>query len=520
MTRRFAVCAALALAAAAPLAAQVSRWRPEERVIVEDFSWVQAIAASDEVVYAATRGGLGVYDRRFRRWEPPVTRLDGYPPERVLSALVDPSDRSVWLGTEQGVVHYQPTLRLFERIIVPGGVDDMMFDGDDPFRGIFIESGRGWQFLPRGSPIPTPAPRLPRPGRRIASATAEEVLGRVPFAAALRPLTLTDERLRQYRYTAGATVASVEEAYLGTNGYGVLRVDALTASLEPLPFGLLSAVAAAVTATGDGVWVGTGPSSRRVGFTHVSRDAQEYRYEEGPAAGFRFRDVRDVAERDGDLWAATDLGVIHVAGGGHEPITTSTGLPTDDAYAVAADADGVWIGTARGLAYVSDEGVERVDARVTDAVIALALLADTVWVGTARGLAVTWRGRGELLIPPDVQRVPQLADPIVALAAAGDTVVAATFERILWRAPGAEWVVERIFRDLGEIVALAGDAGGVWIAGQRGVALYGFATRAYAIFNAPDDLPATVRDMAVTDQFVWIATDAGLVRFEKQALFP
>jgi hypothetical protein len=517
---RAALCLA-ALLGPAPLAAQGSRhWRPEERVIIEDFSWVQAIAASDEIVYAATRGGLGVYDRRFRRWEPPVTRLDGYPAERVLAALVDPSDRSLWLGTEQGLVHYQPTLRLFERIIVPGGVDAMMFDRDHPFRGLFIAAGRGWQFLPRGSPIPTPAQGLPGPGRRIASTTAEEVLARFPFVSALRPLTLTDERLRQYRYTAGSEVESVEEAYLGTNGYGVVRVDALTASLEPMPFGLLSPVAGAVTPAGDGVWVGSGPT-RRVGFTHVSRDAQEYRYEEGPAAGFRFRDVRDLVALDGDLWAATDAGVIHVGGGREEPLTTSTGLPTDNAFAVAAAAAGVWIGTARGLAFASDEGVvERVDARVSDAVLALAPLGDTVWVGTARGLAVTWRGRGEILIPPDVRRVPQLADPIRALALTGDTVVAATFERILWRAPGAEWVVERIFRDLGDVVALAGAPGGVWIAGQRGVAFYGFGTRAYAIFNAPDDLPAPVRDMAVTEQYVWLATEAGLVRFEKQALLP
>src|SRR5437762_1934433 len=91
-------------------AAQSRLWRPDERVILSDFSFVEAIAASPWFVYAATPHGLTIYDRRARRWQLPVTALDGYPTTRVRSALADPLDNSVWLATDDGWYRYDAQL--------------------------------------------------------------------------------------------------------------------------------------------------------------------------------------------------------------------------------------------------------------------------------------------------------------------------------------------------------------------------------------------------------------------------
>ncbi|NIM50228.1 MAG: hypothetical protein GTN62_05035, partial [Gemmatimonadales bacterium] len=460
-----------ALACAQPLSAQVGSrvWRPDERVIISDFSYVEALAVSEDVLYQATRGGLGIYDRRFARWNPPVTHLDGYPTEPVLAALVDPLDRSAWLGTGQAVLRYEPVLRLFESIPLPGGARDLMFDRDDAIRGIYLRGRRGWQFLPRGSPIPTGAASLPPAGRQVRTTTVEAVLQQVPFALARAPLTLMDERVRRYRYTAAAVAPVTDEIFFGTDGLGVLRVDAATTEVERLPFGILDRAVGAVVTVPGGVWTGTGLRGRRVGFAFVSDDVQRYEYDEGPpATGYNFRAVRDLTARGRSLWAATDAGVVRVEPRVRaESMMTGFGLGMEDAYALAQGSQGVWVGTRSGLAFVSDDGVvTRIDDRVVDPILALAATRDTVWVGGLRGLGVTWHGSREIVVPRDVAENVVLRGTIVALTFSADTLVAATPDRIAWRTPEGQWLIERVIAgELGELTVLAGDVAGVWVGG-------------------------------------------------------
>ena len=136
-------------------------WQPNERVIISDFGTVQAVAATDVVVYVVTTGGIGVYDRRFNRWEPPVTPLDGFGNFRARSALVDPIDESLWIAADVGLVHYQPRLQTFETIHVPGGAREIVIDENDAFAGFYVRALRSWEFLPRGGAVTRPARQLP-----------------------------------------------------------------------------------------------------------------------------------------------------------------------------------------------------------------------------------------------------------------------------------------------------------------------------------------------------------------------
>ncbi|MGD2135271.1 MAG: hypothetical protein PVF27_03880 [Gemmatimonadales bacterium] len=514
------------LATTPALAAQAGTtlWRPEERVVISDMSRVDALAASEDLLYAATSGGLGVYDLRFRRWELPVTRLDGYPPERVTVALADPADRSVWLGTERAVVHYVPELQRFDRVSAPGPVHALMFDRDDPFGALYVGGRFGWRRLPRGALGLFQAMGLPPAGRRRRSIGVEEALARMPFVEARGPLALTDERMRRYRYTAAALVPVSDDAFFGTDGRGVVRVDGATTEMEWLPFGLLDGSVGAVIAVPEGVWVGTGIGALRVGLTFVAQSVDRYLYEEGPGVtGFRFRDVRDLTGRHREIWLATDQGVVRVEPGGRaETAFTGFGAGMGETFALAQGSAGVWVGTRRGLAFVSDEGeAHRVDDRVQDPIYALVASRDTVWVGGERGLGLSWMGSREIVRTDDMVATFALQDPIVALTLIADTLVAVTPERIAWRAPGSEWVVERVLRgDLGQLTAVAPEAGGVWIGGVLGVAFYRFTGRQLLVFNRPGDVPGPVRDLAVDRRYLWVATEQGLVRFLKETLVP
>jgi ligand-binding sensor domain-containing protein len=254
----------------------------------------------------------------------------------------------------------------------------------------------------------------------------------------------------------------------------------------------------------------------------VSSDLQRYAIEEGPpATGFRFRVVHDVIADDAILWAGTDAGLWQVVLGGRSRRAAS-GLigEAEQVRAVAMGSGGIWAGSERGLVFVDEEGeAYRVDERVRSPILALAVTGDTVWVGSELGLGATWLGSEEIVITADVAEEPMLRDRVTALAFAGDTLVASLRDRIAWRTPEGTWLVERVVTgELGDLTSLAPDAGGTWIGGTRGVAFYRFATRAFAFLNATGDIPGSVRDIAADDRYLWVATDAGLVRFTKGAI--
>jgi len=91
-----------------------AQWSPGERVLISDFSYIDAVAASPWLVFAATRHGLLIYDRVAHAWRPPVTTLDGYPTSRVRTAIADPAGNAVWLGSGgvDGYVRYDVDARM------------------------------------------------------------------------------------------------------------------------------------------------------------------------------------------------------------------------------------------------------------------------------------------------------------------------------------------------------------------------------------------------------------------------
>jgi hypothetical protein len=502
---------------AVPLRAQSHFWREDERVIVTDLSVIQAIAASETRVYVAGTDALGLYDHRFHQWAPPVTEADGYPHEPITVALADPAEEAVWLGTATAVVRYRPTLREFERFLVPGGARDLAFDRDDPLRGLFILAAGGWQLLPRGGFATSPASP---PRRSVHPLRADEIDARIPFLQTMGAAALLDERLRQFQLTSATRVPNTEVYFLGTNGMGIVKVDALMATIEPVPYGLLSPGASAVLAVQNGVWVGSDERATRPGLTFVADDLQQFAFEEGPrGTGFGASVVRALALRGDEVWAGTDQGIVRVEPGGTtRRLQHVDGLPDNDTYALARSPSRLWVGTARGLAYVPGDTV-RVERTDGPAVPALAVVGagDSAWVGLTEGLGLALPD-GQLFLAPGADTLPELREPVVAIALRADTLVVATANRLVWRAGSGGWTVERILSEVAPISALVADSGGLWVGGQVGLARVHLATHVVRAFPVPRDVPAAVRAIATTQRYVWVATESGLVRFSRDAV--
>jgi ligand-binding sensor domain-containing protein len=504
--------AALAVALVAWSAGQ---WRPEERVVVSDFSTITALAASSFTMYAATPRGLLVYDRGARRWQLPVTRLDGYPDAAVRVALADLADEAVWLGTTEGWARYDPRIRQWQSGPAAGGVSDLAQDVNDPAAGVYLRTATGWSFLPRGALLPF-GNRAP-PTTAVRPLDPRAALARAPQADALRALILTDPQLRTYQFTAAAATSDRGELFFGTSGVGVVRLDGFGARWETLAYGLPAPGARALAPASDGVWVGLDPRpGERGGLALLPAELDGARWLGGAGAtGLGFRSVRRLLTVRGRLWAATEQGIATI-----DPANERVALfHLDEPIALAAAPDGIWVGTTRGLAFVADGGA------ITDyevggvSVLSLVTAGDSVWIGGVSGLGLLAPGARAPVVPAELAAAPALRAPIVALARRGDTLVAATRDQIAWREPQTgRWTVQRPNADVGRLTALAPDPLGIWIGGDLGVTLWRPATGARRTLRVPEDLPAAARDLLVQPPYLWVATDSGVVRLVREAV--
>ncbi len=489
------------------------QWSPDERVVITDFSFINAVAASPFTLFAATNNGLLIYDRAARRWGVPVTRLDGYPASPVLVALADATDDAVWLGTQDGWARYDARIRQWQSGPFPQGVSDMALDAQDPASGVYLRGVGEWMFLPRGALIATSS--RPLPARVVRPLDARAALAQAPQADALRALLLTDARLRTFQFTSAARSPDQGDLFFGTNGLGVIRIDGFAARWDVLTFGLPAQGARALAPAPDGVWIGGVPrGAERDGLSWVATELGSTRWMTGTGTlGLGFREVRRLLARSGYLWAVTERGVARV-----DPGTERAEIfPVEVAQVLAPAPDGIWVGTRRGLTHVSDSGVVSPSFGASDAVESLLAVGDSLWVGTATGLLLFAPGDHGPRVPPELAAVPGLRAPIVALTRLRDTIVAATPDQLAWRSPSGTWTLLRPGADVGRITALAGDRDGVWVGGDRAVAYWRIGARTFRARRVPTDLPATVRDVLVAAPYLWVATDLGVVRFLREA---
>lgn len=450
-------------------------WGPENRVVLSDFTVVEAVAASSWFVYAATTHGLLVFDRVAHRFRLPVTTIDGYPGRRVRRAFADPSSNAVWLDLGPGLGYVR-------------------YDVD----------GRTW----------TPG-SLP-PDVDSQALTVEAALAAAPLADAMRAAILTDRRLRTSQFTAAAATPDRPEIFFGTNGLGLVRVDRQTGEWEVLTYGLLAPSVGAVASTAGGVWAATNAapgSAQRRGFTWIARDLSDTRTVEGgrAALGFSFSSARHLLFDGSLLWLASEQGVLRVDTTG----ANSRQWDLPNATCLARSRRGVWVGTTRGLSLITTaEGVQDFGPPGI-AVTSVLAAGDTVWAGTNMGLMQVLPGATALTTPPELADRASLRVTVYALGNLQDTIVMATETELLWRDPVTRaWGSRPLPPALGIPTALTAAFDALWVGGTRGLAQVELGAGLLQVHSVPFDIPAAVRDLASDRDYLWAATDSGLVRIQ------
>jgi ligand-binding sensor domain-containing protein len=189
--------------------------------------------------------------------------------------------------------------------------------------------------------------------------------------------------------------------------------------------------------------------------------------------------------------------------------------------AVATSDRVVAIGTAGGMARVAGTVLELLTPGSKDSVTAVEVKGDTIWVGTDHGLFVALPIEPYLLQPKALEG-PEYQGVVRALAWNGASLVGLTDDHLFWRAPnGRSWAVgPSLSNRLGSLRAMVPYGNGFFIAGDKGLGYARQDSVPRRIFPAPADIPGQVRQMAVTDDYLWMATSEGLIRWRLDLVAP
>jgi hypothetical protein len=531
--RPFAVPVAVAVLAAGGSDALALRaqgapsrlWRSDERVVLTDLSRVTAVAATQAYVFAATPDALAIYDRGFATLREVLGPVDGFPGGPVSAMVADPSDDTAWLAGPGLWAAYHPFGRRWDAGPLPGFADLVALDASDPSRGAYFHTRAGWYFVPKNGVVADPVPGGPPAGRRLAPLSQRELFAAAPGLAAVRLTIERDEQLRMTPMTSAALSAISGEAYIGTDGNGVFRVDLGSYRAERLPSGLLGTATGALAVERDQVCAAADlrAAYARRGITCFAPDLSGFRDLRGGFAGLPGTQVRRLFLTRAAVWAATNAGALRVPrdGGPARQFAERDGLGTADVRAFAPAPDGVWIGTADGVAVASDAGGRERAQPVTaigPGVLALAVTDDTLWIGSPVGLLVLMPGSATpLVVEPGL---PSLRSPVVALAVKGDTILAALETELAVRAGGGWRIVSPPGTPIGRYTAAAADRAGFWLGGTQGFAFFQPSRGTWRALTSTGDLPLPVHDVAADDQYVWVATPGGVVRLLRTVLAP
>lgn len=494
----------------------VAALRPEDRVLLGDFSRVNAVASTFDRVYVAYPSALGIWRPIERRWEVPRAPPDARQLSRVRAAIVDPLDRSVWLATVDGWLHYALESDRWDRGALPGRVLALAVDPINPARGVWFRTTAGWVVQPTIGPGSVAIP----PQTLQLAPTLDDAMRDLPQLRGVLPSALVGPRMMSGQATSVAPAATRDGWFVGTTNRGLLFVDRFGATSVSVGLGLPGEVIGAVLATGAGVWVATDATrDMPAGLTFVNADLSGSIPVTGmPTQGLPFDITRRMVAGDRTLWLGTDRGVVRVAIDANrlQQWDEGNGLPDQRVTALVQRREHIIVGTMRGLAEVERDGTLRRHAPAfIDAVYSLAARGDTAWVGTSRGLFALVANDNDLRMPEGFRRLTGITAPVLGVGYHADTLVAMTPEQILWRDPlTGTWTAGPVISgELGRLTVLDASVRGVWVGGSRGAGLVHPTTGVVRSLRVPVDIPGEVTAIANDGTHLWIGTPAGLVRF-------
>jgi len=511
------LCAAACAAGGgmAPPGVPISAMRPDDRVVLGDFTFVRAVAAAFDRVYVVYDQDIGIWDPIAQTWEVPRRAPNPGVLRDAFAALVDPLDQSVWIATRSGWVRYSPETDMWERGTLTGTVQAMGIDPQEPIGGPWLRTATGWVQQGRAGPA---MPGTPPRTLRLAP-SVEDAMRAMPQLRALGATIAIGPGLRPGRLTAAAPAADGRGWFLGTSTIGLLWSDMVAMRPEPLPLGIDGEQVGAIARVGDGLWVVTDADvvGRLPAVTYLPEALGRSTPLQGAELALPFSAARALLPGDRRLWIGTDRGLVEAPLDGGRPTLRGegSGLPVPQVTALAQWGDRIAIGTSRGLALLDNGTLSRAAPGLIVPIHALLARRDTLWVASAIGLGTLLDGDTTVRVSTGWREAVGGSMQVLGVGYVGDTLVAMTPERLLWRDPlGGAWTAGPLLTaGVGRLRVMAPTATGVWVGGDRGASLVQITIGPIRTLMVGRELPAPVTAMVAGDRYLWFGTLAGLVRF-------
>ncbi|MEN8143383.1 MAG: hypothetical protein ABFS14_00390 [Gemmatimonadota bacterium] len=543
MTQRPRVRAAALLgfigiaAACGPAQAQIgsARWRPEDRVLITDFSVVRALAKSTDRLFAATDGGLVIFDELRRRFELPLTVEDGYPAGPVTAMAYDPRDASLWIvGRDRELLQFDVRdWRIRERQALREAVVSVVPEavGSD----LLLQFRTGWiryDAFSRRS--------LPASAREAAAAIESrpdlrrrQELLRDPGFQSVSAFLPRSPGGRRFAITDVMPTRDPALFWVATDGAAVLEYDQFARRWETILFGPVGGGSAGIAELAGNLWfVPAAPLEGRYAVARTDPDLQRWAAWDSDSlrSAPRRADVVLADQRTPSLWVGGSDG-LYVFEGEVGAWRRIAELPSEHvtALAPASLADGtpgIWVGTRRGAVVLGSSGVRGPVLLGGRDIRAVVQSGSRVWFGTRSGLlpldigSLSDAAAAGATGPSRAPGSGALNRPVGALDAYGDTVYAGLDDEIWIWSPGEEWSrVEAIGRVGGPVTAISAASGTVWVGSAEGIVRWqpdGGPARRMSF--AAGDLPRSTRLRGVRSilpvdfETAWLALPAGAFR--------
>ena len=280
---------------------------------------------------------------------------------------------------------------------------------------------------------------------------------------------------------------------------------------------LPSAYVLAIGEDTDGVWLATQKAMSR--FNPRTERWKTYTNEDGLGAGT----ITCLDVVGNYLWIGSDQGISRFDKFNKRWDyfrAAKSGLVADEITKIRVDGKSIWVGTTRGLnrydntthewtAFSSRFGLS--NDEITD----LAAGSQYLWVGTGSGLSRYDKSAQKW----DTTHAFE-GTPILALDESDGTICVATDTGVHLRddETGEAWRKLGIELDASiDVVAL--DDGVLWGGGWRNLGRYDIAsgqTRKFTDDDSPGLSNVRVHDIRPSFEFVWVATDSGIYRYNKR----
>lgn len=458
-----------------------SRYEEGDWVSYTDFRYVTSISVGYQDVYFGTTGGVTRYDRYLNRWDAPYTTSDGLSENWIERVAFDPATEYVWCLTRSGFVnYYQPTEKRWHT--APAFPEGLL--ATEPPKVKYPDFFTEFQYT---------------------------------FLAEGDEAMIQDRNLRTYPLQQ-SVVDNWDNMWIATWGLNVGVADLRTQRLEMMRFGLIEPNVAALIFDGDEMWFGgIGQLQGSQGITRYNRKSGDWVYFEARYIdGLRSDNVTSMAADSQHVWFGTYSGLAQLKKGKRswKTFTILDGLSDNEVIDLALDENLLWIGTAFGLC--SMDVRTGAISRIANENLATAIVYDVevdesaIWLATNRGLFSRPKGRGEWEF--FVDREGHLGGVVAEIAADSGTV---------WFAALPTWAAdEKLFLKT-QVHRLA--TGKPTVAGKEPLPIAFFLsmldkrTGQWQQHFPPGTFPfSTIHDLAVNDRSVWIATDEGALKFDRQ----